>query len=281
MIRRSVVAGTFYPGTHDQLHETVQSYFNTLGGLPEPGTPRSIGGLVPHAGYLYSGQVAAYTFHAFRKQLPETFIIMGPNHTGLGSGVAIMTFGSWETPLGTIEIDSEMAKQLYEACEIMDDDKTAHSREHSIEVQLPFLQYIGGKTFVPISMGMQDSDSAQEVGEAIATVCKNRSVGILVSSDLTHFGAGYGFVPSVDDPLKWMECVDTEILTAITSLSPERIYKAAKETTACGYGCIASMIIACKSLGLTTGSILEYRTSYDVSKDSNHIVGYGSAIITG
>jgi AmmeMemoRadiSam system protein B len=280
MIRRSVVAGAFYPGTHDQLHESIQSFFSTLGGMPDPGPSQSIGGLAPHAGYPYSGQVAAYTFLAFRRQLPETFIFMGPNHTGLGSGVAVMTFGAWETPLGTIEIDHELAKHLYEACDIMDDDKTAHSREHSIEVQLPFLQYIGGEKFVPVSMGIQDSETAQEIGTAIAEVCKGRSVGILASSDLTHFGGGYGFVPSTDDPLKWMECVDTEILTAIKVMNPENVYKTAKETTACGYGCIAAMIIACKKMGLSTGQILEYRTSYDVSRDSSHIVGYGSAIIT-
>jgi hypothetical protein len=280
MIRRSVVAGAFYPGTHDQLHEMVQSFFNTLGGLPEPGSSQTMGGLAPHAGYSYSGQVAAYTFLAFRRQLPETFIIMGPNHTGIGSGVAVMTFGSWETPLGTVDIDCELAKELYGVCDIMDDDKTAHSREHSIEVQLPFLQYIGGKKFVPISMGIQDSDTAHEVGTAIATVSKGKSVGILASSDLTHFGAGYGFVPTAEDPLKWIECVDTEILTGIKSMSTEKVYKTARETTACGYGCIAAMITACKKLGLTNSEILEYRTSYDVSRDSSHIVGYGAAVIT-
>ncbi|MBU7031870.1 MAG: AmmeMemoRadiSam system protein B [Theionarchaea archaeon] len=280
MIRRSVVAGTFYPGTHDQLHEMIQSFFSTLGELPDPGKPQTVGGLAPHAGYVYSGQVAAYTFLAFRKHLPETFIIMGPNHTGLGSGVAVMTIGSWETPLGTMDIDHELAKELYETCDIMDDDKTAHSREHSIEVQLPFLQYIGGKKFVPISMGMQDSDTAHDVGVAIATVCKGHSVGIIASSDLTHFGAGYGFVPTTENPLKWIECIDTEILTGIITMSPEKVYKTARETTACGYGCIAAMIIACKELGLTHSELLEYRTSYDVSRDSSHIVGYGAAVIT-
>lgn len=273
------MAGSFYPGSEKRLREMLDSFFGPLGGLPEPGAPRSVGGLSPHAGYVYSGEVAAHTYRAFRKQLPETVVTLGPNHTGLGSGVALMTSGTWETPFGDLEIDEVLARKIYERCEIIDDDATAHSQEHSIEVQLPFIQYIGGKKFVPICMGMQDRDTALEVGTAIAEAADN-PIGVLASSDLTHFGRGYGFVPTREDPLKWIETVDREILTGIEKMSAEMVYAASGKTTACGYGCISAMMTACEKLGLKTAEILKYRTSYDVSKDASFVVGYGSAVIT-
>lgn len=279
MMRRSVVSGRFYPGSEKQLRQTLDSFFDTLGGLSPPGEPSCIGGLSPHAGYDYSGQVAAYTFVEFRKYLPETFVVLGPNHTGLGSGVAVMTSGSWETPFGGMEIDGVLAQKIYDFCDIMDDDVTAHAHEHSIEVQLPFIQYIGGKKFVPISLGMQDQETTLEVGTAIAEAVRGKNVGIVASSDLTHFGAGYGFMPTGEDPLKWMEKIDGEILAGIKEMSPETVYKASRKTTACGYGCIAAMITACKKLGLKTPEVLKYQTSYDVSRDTSFIVGYGSAVI--
>lgn len=279
MIRRSVVAGTFYPGSEARLHQTLDSFFDNIGGLPQSGTPQTIGGLAPHAGYVYSGEVAAYTFREFRKHLPDTFVVLGPNHTGLGSGVALMTKGSWQTPFGDVAIDESLAQTIFDLCDIADDDATAHSREHSIEVQLPFIQYIGGKTFVPICLGMQDAETAAEVGEAIAKAVKGKNVGIVASSDLTHFGAGYRFLPTDEDPLEWMEKVDGEILEGIKTMSLETVYNASKKTTACGYGCIAAMITACEQLTLKTPEVLAYRTSYDVSHDKSFVVGYGAAVI--
>lgn len=278
-MRPSVVAGTFYPGSEEKLRDMLDSFFSNIGGLPDPGEPQSVGGLSPHAGYIYSGEVAAYTFAEFRKHLPETFVVLGPNHTGAGSGVAVMTSGSWKTPFGEIEIDNKLAQTIFDLCDIMDDDATAHAQEHSIEVQLPFIQYIGGKTFVPISMAMQDQDTSAEVGEALAEAAKDKKVGIVASSDLTHFGAGYGFLPTRETPLQWMEKVDGQILEGIEAMSREKVYKTARNTTACGYGCIAAMITACEKLGLTEANILEYRTSYDVSHDTSFVVGYGAAVI--
>lgn len=279
MIRRSVVAGRFYPGAETALRDMLDSFFNSLGGLPQPGALASLGGLSPHAGYEFSGQIAAHTFAEFQKQLPETFVVLGPNHTGLGSPVAVMTSGTWETPLGNLEIDDVLAKEIFDRCSILDDDAAAHAREHSIEVQLPFVQYIGGKKFVPISLSMQDSETASEVGTAIAEASAEKTVGIVASSDLTHFGAGYGFLPTKEDPLTWMEEVDTGILSGIEMMSTEKVYEVSSKTTACGYGCISAMITACKKLGLESAEILEYRTSYDVSRDKSFIVGYGAAVV--
>lgn len=280
MIRRPVAAGGFYPGSESLLRETLDTFFSSLGGLPEPGTPSVVGGLAPHAGYEYSGQVAAHTYLEFRNHLPDTFVVLGPNHRGIGSGVAIVTAGTWESPLGPMVIDEVLARDIFALCDIMDDDVTAHSREHSIEVQVPFIQYIGGKKFVPICLGMQDEETAEEVGTAIAEAAHGKNVGILASSDLTHFGSYYGFLPTREDPLKWMKKTDGDVLKGIEEMSPEKVYEAASVTTACGYGCIAAMIIACQNLGLKNARVLEYRTSYDVSGDESFIVGYGSAVVT-
>ena len=279
MKRRNVVAGRFYPGSRERLHSMIDSFFTEVGGLSPAGESSSIGGLSPHAGYEYSGHVAAYTFAEFRKCLPETFVVLGPNHTGMGSGVAIMTSGSWETPFGDLEVDEPLALGIYSNCDIIDDDVTAHAHEHSIEVQLPFIQYIGGSKFVPICLGMQDEETAYEVGCAVAEAAQRKKVGILASSDLTHFGAGYGFLPTGKEPVKWMQEIDGEILDGIKRMSPEIVYTASRKTTACGYGCISAMITACKELGLKDSEILKYRTSYDVSRDTSFIVGYGAAVI--
>lgn len=282
MVRKSVRAGSFYPNSESRLRNMLTSFFDSIGGLPESTASTTIGGLVPHAGYVFSGEVAAYTYREMRKQLPDTFVVLGPNHTRLGSQAAIMTEGGWETPLGILDIDEEVAKKLFKTCPILDNDPTAHSREHSIEVQIPFIQYIGGKKFVPISLGMQDPETAQEMGTALAEVIQSYSdlsVGIVASSDLTHFGAAYGFMPTREDPIEWMEEIDGKILSGIDTISSQTVYEAAERTTACGYGCIAAMIIACKNLGLDTSEILEYRTSYDVSGDKSSVVGYGAAVI--
>ncbi|MGD2249010.1 MAG: AmmeMemoRadiSam system protein B [Candidatus Methanofastidiosia archaeon] len=283
MMRKSVRAGSFYPRSESRLRDMLDSFFDSLGGLPEPLTPATIGGLVPHAGYVYSGKVAAYTYKEMKKQLPHTFVVIGPNHTRLGSQVAIMTEGGWETPLGIMDIDTELATKIFKECEILDDDSTAHLQEHSIEVQLPFIQYIGGKKFVPISLGMQDAETAKEVGAAIAdavqSLSPSPSVGIVASSDLTHFGAAYGFMPTRQDPLEWMKEIDGKILSGIEKMSLETVYTAAEKTTACGYGCIGAMITACKNLGLNNSKILQYTTSYNVSQDKSTVVGYGAAVI--
>jgi AmmeMemoRadiSam system protein B len=281
MIRRSGVAGSFYPGSRERLFKTLESFFNNLEGLPEPEKHASIGGLSPHAGYPYSGQVATYMYAEFRKQLPDTFIVLGPNHLASGSVAETMTSGSWETPLGELRIDEPLAKEIYNTCGILGDETTARPDENSIEVQLPFIQYIGGKKFVPIYIGIihQENEVAAEIGTAIAEASSDRNVGIVASSDLTHFGAGYGFQPVREEPLQWMEKVDKEILAGIEKMSPEIVYAASKKTTACGYGCISAMITACEKLGLKTPEILEYRTSYDVSRDTSFVVGYGAAVI--
>ncbi|RLI07936.1 AmmeMemoRadiSam system protein B, partial [Candidatus Bathyarchaeota archaeon] len=169
-VRRPWVAGAFYPADPDRLRQTIESCFTHRlgpGGLPGTASPerRTVAVVCPHAGYMYSGPVAAHSYyHLAAEARPESVVVIGPNHTGMGSPIAMMRSGAWETPLGEVEIDEGLADAIFRASDIIDIDEWAHAREHSIEVQLPFLQYIYGPglRFVPICMGFQDLESSRE-----------------------------------------------------------------------------------------------------------------------
>ncbi|HYL82039.1 MAG TPA: AmmeMemoRadiSam system protein B, partial [Candidatus Acidoferrum sp.] len=162
MIRRAAVAGSFYAGTRERLRLQVEDLL-PRGVVPEP----AIGVVSPHAGYLYSGRVAAAVYS--RVAFPDAFVILGPNHTGQGAGAAIMTYGQWETPLGSVSIDSDLAKAILDRSSVLEEDHRGHLREHSIEVQLPFLQYSGRPfSFVPICLFSHEYAACQSVGQAVA-----------------------------------------------------------------------------------------------------------------
>jgi len=278
MIRKSRVAGSFYPYNLGILRKEIENFFEK-----KPKVKRyegKIGVLCPHAGYVFSGKTKSYSYKALAENFPETFIILGPNHTGMGSALAVMKEGEWETPLGSIKIDSQIAEEILEECDILDFDETSHLYEHSIEVQLPFLQYLSKDVkFVPICMAMQDIDTARELGEGIKKVIKNRSVGIIASSDLMHYGYAYGYRPFKDNVIENMKKIDMEVLNAIINLDPEKIYKIVDTGyTMCGYGCVSVMIYALKDY-VKKGEILNYSTSYEVSHDTSTVVGYGSVVL--
>ena len=195
-IRYPAVAGSWYAGTPNSLRNQVEELFiHKLGpgSLPSPVRegPRNIVGLVvPHAGYMASGPVAAHAYHHFAGDgKPDVIGMFGPNHTGHGSALAVMNEGVWRTPLGDVEIDTETADQILQASRIVDVDDRAHAYEHSIELQLPFLQYLYGSEFkfVPICFLMQDLESSREVGKAVATALKGKNGLVIASSDLTHY----------------------------------------------------------------------------------------------
>jgi hypothetical protein len=283
MMRRSVVAGQFYPGTKKALAGMIEKFFADAFGevaRTEKGTGH-LGALCPHAGYVYSGRTAAHSFREISRRYPDTFILMGPNHTGRGSPLAIMCEGSWETPLGTTSVDSESARSVHAKSGLLDEDEGAFRYEHSLEVQLPFIQYLGGAAFVPICMGIQDEETAQDIGGAIAQTIheSKKSFCILASSDLTHFGANYGFVPTRQDPLAWIRKTDASILEAAERLDTRALFEAGRKTTACGIGCIAAMVAAEKALGAKGGRVCDYTTSADVSGSTDLVVGYGSLVV--
>jgi hypothetical protein len=282
MIRRSRVAGSFYPDDPAVLRKEIEEIFVREFGTPPTVTPTDgkIGILCPHAGYIFSAKTKSYGYQALAERFPERIIILGPNHTGMGSPLGIMTEGEWETPLGNVIVDTEMAEAILDACDILHPDERSHQYEHSIEVQLPFLQYLSSDiTFVPISMRQQDKETAQALGKALKKVIEDRSVGIIASSDLMHYGSTYGYVPFRENPIKTMEKQDREILNAVVSRNIEKIYDIVETGyTMCGYGCAATMIHALES-HITEGTLLDYSTSYEVSRNTNAIVGYGSVVL--
>ncbi|MCX6678022.1 MAG: MEMO1 family protein [Methanothrix sp.] len=258
-MRLPAVAGQFYPGNGAELEHQLDDMLH-----PEKEIP-ILGAVVPHAGYIYSGQVAAEVYSRLPKA--ETYVIIGPNHHGLGSPVALSR-ESWRTPLGVVEPDLVLADML--AGSIIDHDETAHLHEHSIEVQLPFLQKrFQGFKILPISMGLQDEQTAIEVGQELSLAVRklNRRCIIIASSDFTHY-----------EPQETARKVDAKLLEAILNMDVPELYSRVYRynATACGYGPIAVTITAAAALGAKAGKLLAYATSGDVSGDYSQVVGYAA-----
>jgi AmmeMemoRadiSam system protein B len=280
--RRPCQAGAFYAGTADALKKQIESCFlHELGPgkIPEVvkagPSPRSVVGLVcPHAGYMYSGPVAAHAYYMLAvDSKPDVVVLLGPNHTGYGSALAVMNEGYWTTPLGDVKVDGESANRIVQESHIVDVDDSAHRFEHSIEVQLPFLQYLYGSRFriVPICFLMQDLTSAREVGQAAAKVLAGKNAIIIASSDMTHY-----------EPHQTAEKKDRLALKALEEMEEEKFYSTIKahNMSVCGYGSIAALIVAAKILGAKEAKLLCYKTSGDVTGDYSSVVGYAAVCFT-
>ena len=269
-MRRPTVAGMFYAGDERSLRSQIESCFlGPLGPgkLPKIGSAkrRILGGVAPHAGYVFSGMIAAHLYSRIAEDgLPKTFIILGPNHTGRGSGIAITT-QDFETPLGVVKIDHELAKAIRK--DLVDEDDEAHRGEHSIEVQLPFLQYLSSDIrFVPICMGFQDYESAVSVGKTIRDAIKDKDVIVIASTDMSHY--------VTKDTAKRK---DGMALEAIRAMDPKRLFEVVRDEdiSMCGYGPVMATLTACAG-GKAT--VLKYATSGDV-QPMRDVVGYASAVI--
>lgn len=289
MLRKATVAGQFYAGSKKRLEEQIRECFlHKLGpgDIPvvDKNKNRKIKGLVvPHAGYPFSGHVAAHSYHALAKDgFPETFVILGPNHTGYGSGVAVMIEGEWETPLGIVGIDEDLGKLVWKG--IIDKDERAHLHEHSIEVQLPFLQFMKKDfEFVPICMGTQDLDTSLEVGKIISKAVEKtkKDVAIIASTDFSHVGFGYMQPPPPGMRAdEWAKNQDENAIKKILEMDAEGLIKIVEEKniSMCGYGCVAAMITTAKELGAKKAELLKYSSSYEV-QPGNSCVGYGAIIV--
>jgi len=279
-VRYAKYAGSFYAGTRESLIRQIEECFThkfgpgSLPSLQEVGERKIIGLVCPHAGYMYSGPVAANAYHRLSMDgRVEVFIIMGPNHQGIGSGVALMDKGVWRTPLGDVEVDGEIAREILRHSSIIDVDELAHAYEHSIEVQVPFLQYIYGQSlrFVPICFLMQDLETAREVGQALAEALKDKNAVIIASSDWTHY-----------EPQRVAYEKDGEAINAILKLDEKLFYSIleSRRMTVCGYGPIAALITAAKRLGARNAELLSYKTSGDMTGDTSAVVGYAAISIT-
>ena len=278
--RAPAVAGVFYPSDAGELNQMIERSFNEQhfgpGNLPpsKEFNRRRIYGIVsPHAGYIYSGAVAANGYYETSSMNFDRVVMIGPNHYGIGTGLATVRSGIWDTPLGQVEIDTELASRISEKSGILDFDELAHSRDHCLEVQLPFLQYSKKNQFkiVPIIMIMQDRITASELGESIADSTRTLNSLLIASSDFTHY-----------EPNNEAHRKDGELIEAILTLDISIFYTTLERlnVSACGYGAIASIMTAAKALGATKGELLRYATSGDVVGDTNNVVGYASIIFT-
>lgn len=268
---RMPVAEGFYPFEKEDLDKTLDKL---LSQAKKKTNNKIVGAIVPHAGYAYSGSVAAHVF----KMLPkyDIVVILGTNHSGVGERIAV-SCDSWETPLGVVECDKDTAKSIIKQLEIAHFDELAHIYEHSIEVQLPFLQKVLGIfRIVAINVSSEMNGANYELlGNAIQEAVKGKKALVLASSDFTHFGEMYCFAPVKKDEAKWVEKTDKEIIDAIVGFRINEVLELSKATTVCGYAPIAVLLSALKG---AKGKLVKYATSYDVSKNKDAIVGYAGIV---
>lgn len=267
MIRQPAVAGQFYPGRTETLLREITEYTST-----KAERRAAFGCVVPHAGYMYSGHVAGAVYAAI--DLPKRFIILCPNHTGMGAPLAIMSEGRWHTPLGDAEIDSELAQQLKSRFSLLTEDSEAHNKEHALEVQLPFLQaLVRDFTFVPITVGTGQLEVLQALGVSMATVVKESKSPVLIiaSSDMNHYE---------DDAVTRIK--DQKAIQQVQQLNPAGLHHVVQteHITMCGYGPTVAMLTAAKKLGAQKAELIKYATSGDISGDRDWVVGYAGVVIS-
>ncbi len=278
--RLPAVAGSFYPDNEGELRTQIQQCFlHPLGPGAIPSIPGEmnedlVGLVVPHAGYQYSGPIAAHSYYKLAiAGMRQSVVILGPNHSGYGSGVSANTSGEWSTPLGEVQVDSELGGKIVKNSGLIDVEDRAHKSEHSIEVQLPFLQFIYPRRFrfVPLCMMLQDLETSKEVGEAVAGAVEDTGAVVLASSDWTHY-----------EPQEKAVAKDKQALKAVVAMDSVDFQRTIEEkmVSACGYGPVTALIHAARMLGAKDGKLLSYQTSGDVTGDNTSVVGYAAVMFT-
>ncbi len=291
VIRKAAVAGSFYPRYKPDLITILKESFlnKEFGPGEEPTTLNQdqrtiIGGVSPHAGYIYSGCCAAFTFfNLFKERIPDTVIVLGTDHIGYGK-VALMDEGEWETPLGNIRIDGELSKKILEYSDIIKNDESAFigypfGREHNIEVQLPFIKYCSLEKdvkFIPIIISTKAFNTLNQISSDISKAINSfdKDVVIVASSDMTH--------KEIHDSEQLMKLkqIDQKVIEGFIDLNPEKTIEAASKTTVCGPQTIASLIMISKNLNASKGKLLQYYTSSEKTGNiRGYCVGYFSGIV--
>ena len=268
-IRKSVIAGTWYPGNPRILRADIEEFLHNV---PDEKIEGKIIGLIaPHAGYVYSGQVAAFAYKIIRGEIFDAVILLGPSHRTFFHGVSIYDRGGYETPLGVVPVDISLANDIITQSKVISHIPAAHSQEHSLEIQVPFLQVaLGDFRFVPIVMGEQDLQTCETLAESIVRAVGDRRVLIVGSSDLSHFH-------SYEEALK----LDSVVLKHIEKMDGRGLLKALENNAceACGGGPAAVTMMVSKKLGSDRARILKYANSGDVTGDRGSVVGYTSAVL--
>lgn len=268
MIRKAVVAGQFYAGRAKALQSDIKSLLSRQVGIKKE---EALAAVCPHAGYIYSGEVAGAVYA--RLQVPKVVVILCPNHTGLGRPVALMSEGAWETPLGQVPISSALAKQILKQSGLIEEDSAAHLGEHSLEVQLPFLQTIREDfQLVPICLGEISYSSCEELAQGLVRAVSSfpEKVLLVASTDMTHY-----------EPHEKAKRKDMKAIEKVLALDPRGLYETVKAEaiSMCGYVPTTVALAAAKELGATQAELVMYRTSGEVSGDYEQVVGYAGIIV--
>ena len=274
VVRRAAVAGSWYPGSASTLNAEVDSYLEAARAAPPPG--RLVALVSPHAGLHYSGPVAAYGYGLLRDVAGGpglTVVLVGPSHRAAFEGVAAHAHGAWETPLGRAPIDEEVSQALLDADPVVFDDPGVHRDEHSLEMQMPFLQrLLPGLRIVPLVMGSQSRREVEALATALAKALAGRRALLVASSDLSHY-----------QPAVVANRVDAVVVDAVSRFDEEALMQrlGTHDNVACGGGPVVAVMKAARALGADRATVLKYGDSGDVGEgDKSHVVGYLSAALT-
>jgi AmmeMemoRadiSam system protein B len=266
MVRQPVVSGKFY--THDpvQLREELRTM------VPQNEAARAIGIIAPHAGYIYSGRTAGRVYGTVK--IPNTVLLIGPNHTGLGAPAALAPSGEWLTPLGPVPVNSRLSQLILKHAPRVEEDAAAHRLEHSIEVQLPFLQYLNPEVSIAaLCLSLPDFDSLAAMGQGIARAVSEYADEVLIvaSSDMNHY-----------ESVRVAKSKDDLALAQIAAMNPEALLKVCREKgiTMCGAVAAAVMLVAAKALGATSSRLVDYTTSGVVNGDFEQVVAYAAVTVS-
>lgn len=266
-LRHPAVAGRFYPRDPETLRAEVRRYLWPA----EPAATRAIGCIAPHAGYMYSGHVAGAVFA--RIEIPRRCVVLCPNHTGMGRALAIMSDGAWETPLGEVPIDADLAAALKQRFPALQEDSAAHRAEHAAEVELPFLQAVQPELkFVPIALGTGQLEPLERLGQALGEVigAQKDPILIIASSDMNHYES---------DAITRVK--DQRAIERILTLDPRGLYDVVTQQniSMCGFGPAVAMLTAARQLGAKSAELVTYATSGDVSGERDLVVGYAGIVV--
>lgn len=276
MDRLPIVSGSFYPGIEEELVDSIKTYMGLSAGSAKTavdgtGNRNILGAMSPHAGYVYSGRVMGSVFS--RIDVPDTVVVLAPNHTGRGSPFSVWPDGCWITPLGETSVDEELVDEILSSCELFEKDRAAHINEHSAEVILPFLQFNNpGVRIVVIVIMSDDFEDLRMIGRSIGSVLNATRPDALVvaSSDMTHY-----------ESRQTAGRKDKSAIAEIVALREEGLYRVARElnVTMCGINPVISMMVCSKERAATKAELTMYETSGDVTGDYDRVVGYAGVII--
>lgn len=273
-VRRPAVAGSFYPGNQAQLVKQITGYISDAQKDNRELTGSILGIISPHAGYIYSGPVAAYGYSRIKKGMFDGFVIFAPSHRGRFNGASVMTEGAYSTPLGEVKIDSELAGPLIDR-EYFGYIREIDELEHSLEVQIPFLQSVAGDfMIVPVVIGTIDPEVCRSIGETVAEriAASGKKYCVVISTDLSHY---HGYEKA--------RTMDNKFIDAVSTFSEKKILEVTRTgvAEACGEGAVLAGMAACRKLGADHVEILKYMNSGDTAGSKDEVVGYMSALFMG